>query len=674
MVTDQAVRVTLIALLLSLPVPLVSAEARKPVEEVVQAIAGVPAFLETAISSDHSSVAWVHTAPYDLKSRSVGSAISWAPATHPDQSRRVTAAIGSPMAVTNTGEERAPTWSPDSRELAFLSDARTPGQLQLYVFRVSDQSVRRVAQFEGFVDTPRWSADGKTIALLYTEGLKRAAGPVAAIPMPTGVVDEEQFRQRIALVDVSSGKTRLVSPADLYVYDFDWSPDGAALVGTAARGPGDSGWYGAQLYRFNVRSAEATLLYEPHMQILAPRWSPDGQSIAFIGGLSSDQGVASGEVYLLPATGGDARNLTPAYPSSVFSLSWLPGSKALILADASGGGSGLTRLDIRSGRMTSLWRGAETIRGPAGAARGIAIAADGKFSTVIRESFNEPPGLWIGAIGQWRRFVATSTSPPHLWGNAESLQWQSDGFTVQGWLLTPPDVDPARKYPLIVWVHGGPAWLSAPAWPAPEFRAVPLASQGYFVFLPNPRGSSGFGERFKSQVRRDYGGPDLRDILAGTGHVVDTKPIDAQRVGIGGWSHGGYMAMWAVTQTQLFRAAVAGAGISNFQSYFGQTGIDGWMKPYFGASIYDNLPLYAARSPINFVKNARTPTLLVAGEQDIEGPPAQSFEFWRAMKVLNVKSQLIIYPREGHHFTDPSHSLDLTRQMLKWFDENMPPQ
>lgn len=669
---DQAVRAAFIAVLLSLPFPLASAEARKPLEEVVQAIAAAPAFLEAAISPDHSSVAWVHTAPYDLKSRAVGSAIHWAPAAHPDQSKRVTAATGSPLAVTNTAEERAPIWSPDGRELAFLSDARTPGQLQLYVLRVSDQSVRQISQFEGFVNMPRWSPDGKTIALLYTEKLMRAAGPVAAIPMPTGVVDEAQFQQRLAVVNVSSATTRLVSPADLYVYDYDWAPNSAAFVGTAARGPGDSSWYGAQIYRFDVDSAAARLLFEPKMQILAPRWSPDGQSIAFIGGLASDEGIASGEVYLLSVTGGAARNLTPDYASSVFSLNWLPDSKALVLADASGGGSGLTRLDIRSGRLTALWRGAETIRGPAGVARGIAIAADGKSSAVIRESFNDPPGLWVGAVGKWRRFAPAVTSAPTLWGKAESLQWQSDGVSVQGWLLAPAEVDPARKYPLIVWVHGGPAWLTGPAWPSPEFRAVPLASQGYFIFFPNPRGSSGFGERFKRAVVRDYGGPDLRDILAGTQHVLETKPIDEHRVGLGGWSHGGFMTMRAVTQTHRFRAAVAGAGISNFQSYAGQTGIDGWMKPYFGVSIYDNLSIYADRSPINFVKNVRTPTLLVVGEQDIEGPPAQSLEFWHAMKALNVKSQLIIYPREGHHFTDPTHSLDLTRQMLAWFDANMP--
>jgi dipeptidyl aminopeptidase/acylaminoacyl peptidase len=224
---------------------------------------------------------------------------------------------------------------------------------------------------------------------------------------------------------------------------------------------------------------------------------------------------------------------------------------------------------------------------------------------------------------------------------------------------------------MVVVPHGGPAWATRPAWPDTFFAYTVLSEAGYFVLFPNPRGSYGQGEAFARANIKDFGYGDLRDILAGVDEVVNILPVDHDRIGITGWSYGGYMTMWAVTQSNRFAAAVAGAGIANWQSYYGENGIDEWMIPYFGASVYDDPAVYARSSPITFIKNVRTPTLILVGERDMECPVPQSYEFWHAMKTLGVKTQFVIYPGEGHFIVWPEHRRDIFRRMLAWFNEHL---
>jgi dipeptidyl aminopeptidase/acylaminoacyl peptidase len=210
-----------------------------------------------------------------------------------------------------------------------------------------------------------------------------------------------------------------------------------------------------------------------------------------------------------------------------------------------------------------------------------------------------------------------------------------------------------------------------PSWPGTFFDLALLSQQGYFVLFPNPRGSFGEGEAFTRANVKDFGYGDLRDILRGVDYVVKNFPVDPDRVGIGGWSYGGFMTMWAVTQTDRFRAAVAGAGIANWQSYYGENDIDLWMIPFFGASVYDDPAVYAKSSPINFIKKAKTPTLILAGDRDGECPVPQSFEFWHALKTLGVETQFVVYPNEGHMIWDPEHRRDILRRTVAWYNQHL---
>jgi dipeptidyl aminopeptidase/acylaminoacyl peptidase len=236
---------------------------------------------------------------------------------------------------------------------------------------------------------------------------------------------------------------------------------------------------------------------------------------------------------------------------------------------------------------------------------------------------------------------------------------------VQGWLLLPNHAQ--GRLPMVTIVHGGPSAATTPRFTSDDLSSL-LLQNGYAVFWPNPRGSFGQGERFTQANVRDFGHGDLRDILAGIDAAVRAAPIDTARLGISGGSYGGFMTMWAVTQTDRFKAAVAAAGISNWLSYYGENGIDEWMLPFFGASVYEDPAVYAASSAINFIRNVKTPTFVFVGEHDIECPAPQTQEFWHALKSLNVPTSIMIYPGEGHILRHPEHAADATRRSMAWFD------
>ena len=635
-----------------------------PVDPGLAVIATTKRFLQTAISPDGKHLAYVEALAAPDQS-----AVYIAPRI------RIGASPGSSGGKAAC-DEHAVAFSPDSRQIAFLSDCEKKEQLQVYVAPAEGGPARQLTHLKGLLAEPRWSPDGKRLAILFTENLPHAAGPLDPVPPDSGVLESQIFEQRLTVVDATAvhlgSAARQISPKDMYIYEYDWAPDGRSFAATAAPGDGDANWWVAQLYTISAETGAMKSIYKPpvQQQIAVPRWSPDGKSIVFIGGLMSDEGSTGGDVFQIPTTGGTPRNLTPGMASSASNISWPKDSKGLFFTEHYDGGSAISQLDPATGQVERLWQGDESINPPFDDT-GISMTADGKSSAVIRNSFSAPPEVWSGRIGEWIQVTHENKLRKPLWGDAKGLHWTNDGFHIQGWLLYPVPFDANKKYPLVVAVHGGPASSLKPAWPHPGFNPVLLSQQGYFVLMPNPRGSYGRGEKFATANVRDFGGGDLRDILAGVDEAIRAAPVDPERIGLTGWSYGGFTTMFAVTQTTRFKAAVAGAGISNWQSYYGQNAIDTWMIPYFGASVYDDPAVYGKMSAINFIKQVKTPTLIVVGDRDGECPAPQSYEFWRALKTLGVKTQMVVYPDEGHSFHTPSHQKDVLLRMIAWFNENL---
>jgi dipeptidyl aminopeptidase/acylaminoacyl peptidase len=453
--------------------------------------------------------------------------------------------------------------------------------------------------------------------------------------------------QRLALVDVATGKIRLLTPADLFVYQYDWSPDSRQMAITAApccneaNGSGENNWWTAELYRLDIDSGRATSIYKSKWQIASPKWSRDSDRIAFIGGLMSDFIAPGGDLFIIASNGGDPKNVTSGLRASVTWFSWT-GPEEILTTQIVDGQSAIAIVHTDKAPSKTLWQGAE---GPysGGLMFAMSVARDGRTSAAARQSFDHAPEVWAGAVGQWQQISSVNRDVKPTFGKVESVYWTNDGTQVQGWLLYPKDFTAGRRYPMVVSVHGGPAASALLHWPAAFDNLGVLSTYGYFVFYPNARGSFGQGEEFTQGNVKDLGGGDLRDIKAGTQYIVNNFAVDPNRVGITGWSYGGYMAMWAIAQTDMFHASVAGPGISDWESYYGQTEIAKGLIPYFAVPVYDDPALYAKNSPSRFVKKVKTPTLFYVGNEDPICPVPQTFQLWRALRHLGVETDLLLY-------------------------------
>jgi dipeptidyl aminopeptidase/acylaminoacyl peptidase len=559
-------------------------------------------------------------------------------------------------------------WSPDQKTLAaIVADPRagTAG-----VVLVRDGRVTPLATIRGVAGTVRWSPDGRQVAFLATVGAKKLTGAVEAGARQVGEIGlaQEEDEQRIAIVPAAGGDYRLVSPGDTFVYEYDWTPDGKGFVVTSAKGNGDNNWWIATLGHVDAASGRLRVIAAPHMQMNMPHVSPDGRTVAFIGGLMSDFGSVGGDMYTVPLEGGEPVDVTPDYKGTFNGITWR--GKELLASVLGGSEAGIAAIDpaARSARM--LWQA------PVGLSAGrdgrVVFSADGRVAASVTEDFEHAPRIVAGRLPELVPITRDNDGfLPQV--SARSIGWTNDGFDVQGWLLGPRSVEAGRTYPMIVQVHGGPAAAASPRYVAAGDNGNPLVrdlvKEGYFVFMPNPRGSYGQGAAFTRANRRDFGGGDWRDILAGVDAVIARAPIDGNRLGLMGHSYGGFMTMWGVTHSQRFKAAVAGAGIANWISYYGQNGIDQWMVPYFGATMYDDPAVYRAASPIASIKAARTPTFIYVGERDVECPPAQSFEFWHGLKAMGVPTTLLVYDGEGHAFRRPENQRDLRAREIAWFNK-----
>jgi dipeptidyl aminopeptidase/acylaminoacyl peptidase len=532
---------------------------RAHIEEVLKGLNRGRFLGQVAISPDGKRLAWIEGAREGVE-------IRVAPLGDLAHSEQVTAAT-KPEQHCHEGQI---AWSPDAKSLLFLSDCANPMQSDLYLSLFDGGPARRLTGLKGYIEDPAFSPDGTRVAFLYVEGATRPAGALAAMKPPSGVIGEDGVEiERVAVVPISVDKLpptgivmpAMATPADLHVYEFDWRPDGQGLAYIAADPPGENNWWVAKLYTQEFNGEPRAILAPADvsgplhgLQIAVPRWSPDGKQIAFIGGLMSDQGVTGGDVWVILASGGQPVNLTPGRPSSPAWIEW-DGNLGLYVSELDGSDSFLTNFLLQSGPdglNLSLNSHSTVFHLPASIGDGrqemsLSFTSDHSLAVFRVSSFDTAPEIYIAEAIQPANIHSADRAPygqlSHFnegvkpaWGKTESLLWKSDQFIVQGWLMLPKDYDPAKKYPLIVEVHGGPAAAAVSHWGSGALSAETYSALGYFVLMPNPRGSFGQGEEFTQANRKDFGYGDLRDILAGVDAVEAAYPVDPNRVGMTGWS------------------------------------------------------------------------------------------------------------------------------------------
>ncbi len=583
---------------------------------------------------------------------------------------------GAPMPITRgPGCDDLPRWSPDGAMLAFRSDREKRGTGQVYLLRGGWQEAMPLHAFADGVSAIHWSPDGRQIAVIAPDA------PRHSEQHPEGddreLFEEEHPFGRIWIVDIASGEARCVTQGHMHVWEMAWAPDGGSIAAIASDLPYGWSWYRARLARIDVASGEARTLYAPERQLTRPAWSPDGTQIAVISSTWSDPGMTGGDLFLVPADGGPARDVSEDTPISHLAAHWLPNGHTLRTAALERNRAAVCEVGI-DGESETLWLAERAFMG-----NSMSASADGSVLAATLAGNGEPTELWIGRIPaggecavRWeRRSAVNADFAAALLPKIETITWHAaDGTPIDGLLLR-PDGPPAEPTPLVVLIHGGPTG----SWPY-GFRGgglggcIPLlTARGIAVLLPNPRGSVGSGLAFAEANHGDMGGEDLSDILAGVDHCVQEGIADPERLGIGGWSYGGYMTAWAITQTERFKAAVAGASITNWYSFHGGTNIPAFDEIFYGTNPYALDGPYAASSPIFRIEHVRTPTLFLHGERDACCPVGQAYEMARGLRALGVETQCVVYPREPHGIRERDHQRDLIERATAWFTDHLIP-
>ncbi len=550
--------------------------------------------------------------------------------------------------------DSSPRWSPDGHTLAFLSNRGE--RMQIYLLRTDGGEASPLTTGKTAAGQFRWSPDGTQIAFLAPEPKSDVEEKKDKDKDDAKVADREQDLPRLWVVDLQSKKTRQVTRGSWRIGQFEWiSPDRILAVATSQ--PKVETWNQA-IYTVSVADGNFTKFSQPNQPFGGLTVSPNRSVVGFVA--AHNAGPDSHDLFFEPAVGGAPRDATASIDRRVLGVKWQNDSTALISV-ADGFRSRIYRLPVDGApaRVDLPYSNGD-----------FDIARDGTLA-FVGQAFNRLPELFLQHAGDQPKQVSHVQQG---WdgitlADAELFRFKSfDGKEIEAALMKPKAAGGA-KLPLILYVHGGPAGnFSATYSSWPQL----LVAHGYEVVMVNPRGSTGYGEEFLKANHADWGGGDFKDVMAGMDAVLARGETDPNRVGIGGWSYGGYMAEWAITQTNRFKAAVSGAGMFDLAAEFGtEAGPEGdeW---YFGTP-WEHPERFAHSSPYMYIRNAKTPTLILQGENDTTDPMGQSTALYRALKRYGVEAELVLYPREPHGPREEKHQIDILTRMLGWFDRYLSP-
>jgi dipeptidyl aminopeptidase/acylaminoacyl peptidase len=574
-----------------------------------------------------------------------------------------------PRAVTGSEHNNvAPRWSPDGTALAFLSDRVKRGEAQLHRVSLAGGEPVRLTELLGGVANPVWRPDGRAIA--FTARRRALAGEEE--PKSDVRVWSEQWRPHaVASVPAYGGWAKEIGPAAGHVGAFAFSPDGTRIAAAVSENEDLAEIFGS--VRVLIFNADGT---GDEWEVLSLSgqpgtlsWSPDGAYVLAMGAQLPDPSHA--RVFVIEAKDGPAREL-PERDLSPTGATWR-GENLLVLG-VEGQISRLDRFGVRGSRFgdetpqSAVLRDQAWVQSLSASRDGTTIAFTCAFPNRTAEVYaanGDEPARCLTDLNPQLADIELATM--------QQIEWQAtDGLRIQGWLLLPPGKEDAGRLPLIVHIHGGPAGVYGSGIAAsPHNWGQTLAAQGYAVLMPNPRGSTGRGAPFTRSNRYDFGGQDFQDIMAGVDHLITEGIADGDRMGVCGWSYGGFMTAWVVGHTDRFKAAVSGAPPVNWVSKIGTTDI-GPANSWNIGTVWEQPDQVWERSPIRYVGKVTTPTLLVGGDADKRVPITQAQEFHWSLKCAGVPTELVIYPRQRHGFHERMHQLDLAQRVIDWFARFIP--
>jgi dipeptidyl aminopeptidase/acylaminoacyl peptidase len=555
--------------------------------------------------------------------------------------------------------DRMPRWAPDGTRLAFVSDRQE--RAQIYLIPTDGGEAEALTEGEKAVASFEWSPDGKHIVFLATEPKTEAEKKREKDKDDARVVDVHEKPTRLWVIDVATKKVRQLTHGNDNVELVSWAPKGDRLFVMASEHPRTLQTH-SRILTLTLADTAMNLVHAPSGPIFGLQVSPDGTSLSFIA--SRGDGPVPHDLCLMNATGGEPRNLTSAkLDRPIMGTTWQK-TGGLLAVSAEG---------FRSRCVTVTTDGGlQPLDGLDVNPVGPVAKSDRSELAFVGQTATELPEVYLMRSGGRAERVTSFNDAFRTLGliKPEVIRYRSfDGTEIEAALYRAKGLPEGTAAPLFVHVHGGPTGAFGDSF---DPWAQLLAARGYAVFCPNIRGSTGYGWAFLVKNRADWGGGDFKDVMAGVDHLVERGIADPDRLAIGGWSYGGYMAAWAITQTPRFKAAVVGACMSDLASEFG-TEIIGTAQydMWFNGVPYEKLATYIKSSPVTHLKNVRTPALILHGENDVTDPIGQAQQFYRGLKHYGVKCEFVIYPREGHGNREEKHQIDVLQRVLRWSDTHV---
>jgi dipeptidyl aminopeptidase/acylaminoacyl peptidase len=560
-------------------------------------------------------------------------------------------------------------WSPDGRFITFLAP-RNEG-LQIRSMSFDGGESRAITHSPTGIDSFEWSPDGKYIAYLAPDITSREELELEKKYGRFEIVDEGFHVKHLWMQDMDTGKViNLVDRKDLNIDDISWSPDCKMIAFAATPDTRINSFSKSDIYVVNITNKEVRTLIDQIGPDRDPVWSPDSKTIAFRSSPGTEAYFAKVDIYTVPAKGGALTCLTKDFDEDVDIVTW--NRSGIFFTASQEMAHHLFLLDPNKKKIDQITESMDF------ELDGVSLSSDGEKMAFMYRNSQKIKELYFSEVKAFEPMRLTDFSRQIKgWklSKKEVIRWKSkDGIEITGVLTKPADFDPNNKYPLFVFIHGGPEDTSRPYKLDPWNRYYPLlqlAAKGAIILQPNYRGSAGFGENFRKLNYRNLGVGSYQDIISGVDFVISKGYVDINRIASMGWSHGGYLSAFIACYSDRFKAVSAGGVTADWEIYHATTDLPDSTYHYLGAWPWEDPEIYKKTSPISYVKNAKTPTLLQNGEFDGRVPIANALQLYRALKSKGVPTKLIIYKGCGHGISRPKENLAVLSHNWQWFKKYM---
>ncbi len=565
-----------------------------------------------------------------------------------------------------------PRWSPDGNWIAFTSN-RKDNKNNLYLLSVNGGEAEPLTDLKSNIGNFEWSPDGRSIAFTMTDAKSEEEEKDDKAKNDFRWVDENLKLSRLYVLPVqkdANGKRepRKLTTDNYHVTDFDWSADSSRIAFSHTKSPIANDWTTADVSIIEVASARVTVLANTKAAESSPLYSRDGKSIALLVTDDPPRWAQTAVIQIFPSSGGPPHSMMASHDGQPSIAGWSADSTRIYFSETKGTGSKIYVLDVAA-------NGIEEIKTSPAVFSGLGLNRSGAMFGFIRQTSDTPGEAFVASVSdftqqQISRANADVKLPPV--GRTEVITWKSkDGKEIEGLLTYPVGYHKGQRVPLILTIHGGPAGVFTQTFLGGRgvYPLATFASRGYAILRPNPRGSSGYGTEFRRANIQDWGGGDFQDLMTGVDRVIEMGVADPARLGVMGWSYGGFMTSWIVTQTQRFKAASAGAPVTNLMSFNGTADIPSFVPDYFGGQSWEVMDRYQKHSPMFNVKGVTTPTMIQHGDADVRVPISQGYEFYNALKAQGVPTRMLVLPRQPHGPNEPKMQLAAMKANLEWFEK-----